>query len=85
MSNPPDFDKMPYAAWLEFALSGMIEDHPTKIAVVSISEDGIVGTSFYRCSAADLMTLAGALQVEAIRSIVEDVLDDDGEGDEDDG
>lgn len=75
-----DLDELPYAAWLEASLKGMIEDRPEKIAVVSISEDGDVGACFYRCAAGDLMTLAGALQVEAIRSVVEDILE---EGEED--
>lgn len=42
-----DITKEPYAKWLEAALRGMVDLHPTSIGITAILPDGMTATNYF--------------------------------------
>lgn len=61
-----DLTKEPYAKWLEESLQSMAEQHPKKIAMVCIDEEGNYMSTYYECGPMDLYGMAGSLHAEGM-------------------
>lgn len=79
----PDFNKIPYAKWLEESLQNFVGKPVQSICICTKFEDGTVGSGYWDCSISDKLIFAGFLQQDAMLDTMrENGIIDDGDVEE---
>ena len=65
MTNNNDLNNIPYAEWLEKALSDIITLPIRGICISAVTDTGEAYTNYYKISMMDKLTIAGLIQQDA--------------------
>lgn len=86
-----DWTTLPYAAWLEESIQAIVAFAPRSIAIQMMNEMGLVETCYYNTSPNDRACMIDAMRDDAMwewlianRREIREILEDGGEGEDDD-
>lgn len=66
MSEPmPNINELPYAPWLEGALSELVNFPVKGICMFATTEDGSIYSNYHEISVMDKLTISGLIQMDA--------------------
>lgn len=65
-----DFEKLPWAAWLEEIVSELLKLNVESIAIAAITGDGLVFTAYYGADATDMAVMATHINADGLLEMV---------------
>ena len=65
-----EFDKVPYAKWLEDSIKTVFEDNPDKIVICATLAGGDTMTAYYNCCAEDKAMFSQHINSDAMLDVV---------------
>lgn len=65
-----DFSELPYAEWLEQGVAEILQNNPSKIALVAQMPDGAVMTGYYNADATDKAVFAHNIYADSILDLI---------------